>query len=487
MRSYHIKTNRIFTAFRKYAWLFTLMVGIGGLWFPKLGLLVLLVMLGLTVTSFLKGRYWCGNICPHGSLFDRLIMPISRNGNIPRGLKTRTFALLFFLFFMFNISRKVIKVAAIFGTMPFWDKLGFIFVVTYLMVLVVGGLLNIFFAPRTWCQFCPMGTIQTYSYKLGKALGLNKKTDEKITVAKAEKCHSCGKCARVCPMQLKPYLEFSEENQFDHEACIRCGTCVKNCPAGILSLSNHVKAAEIVRDTDLAGYENRQKIQAVVEKVDYLAQDVAEYTFRFRQPERVQYQAGQFILVKIQDVPKMYRAYSISSFDPEYKRLSVTVKLMAEGYGSGILAEEFREGNPVELEGPMGRELVVDKKADKVLLVAGGIGITPFRAIVKDLALNPHQIGQIQLVYGVNTADEFLYNQEFVDFAAREPRFQYIQVVANDQNWTGRKGFVTDAIREMDLTGYKVYMCGPKPMTDATSKALVKLGVREDNILAESA
>ncbi len=83
MASFNIKTNRTFTLIRKYGFIFTLLVAIGGLWYPKLGLLVIPVMIGLMLYSFFKGRYWCGNICAHGSLFDSLLMPISRNAKIP--------------------------------------------------------------------------------------------------------------------------------------------------------------------------------------------------------------------------------------------------------------------------------------------------------------------------------------------------------------------------------------------------------------------
>lgn len=55
---------------------------------PKLGLLVIPVMLGLTVTSCFTGRYWCGNICVHGSLFDHVFGRISKKKAIPKFLKS---------------------------------------------------------------------------------------------------------------------------------------------------------------------------------------------------------------------------------------------------------------------------------------------------------------------------------------------------------------------------------------------------------------
>ena len=237
MSDYFIKTNRSFTTLRKYGWILTVLIAIGGRWEPKLGLLVVLIMAGLTITSFFSGRYWCGNICPHGSLFDSVIFPISRNKRIPKLFKSKLFIAAFLLFFMWNFISKIIKVLPLWGTFQLLDKLGYIFANTYLMVLVVGGLFALTINARTWCQFCPMGSIQKISFTLGKALGVTKKTNKKVTIESMDKCYSCGKCSKVCPFQLTPYLEFNDNNQFDNNNCIKCSTCVGNCPANILSLN----------------------------------------------------------------------------------------------------------------------------------------------------------------------------------------------------------------------------------------------------------
>lgn len=235
-KNYYIKTERAYTITRKYAWIFTLVVALGGLWFPKLGLLVVPIMIGLALTGLYKGRYWCGNVCPHGSLFDRIFLPISQNKKIPEFLKSKTLSIGFFIFFMFNFTRKLINVFNSWGSFDFLDKLGMLFSNTYLMVLIVGGLMAIFIAPRTWCQFCPMGTMQKASHSLGKKLGTTKGREVKVSISDVDKCVSCGKCAKVCPFQLTPYLDWDENNQFSHENCIKCGVCVENCPLKILSL-----------------------------------------------------------------------------------------------------------------------------------------------------------------------------------------------------------------------------------------------------------
>ncbi len=238
---FYLKTNRSFSAIRRYAWIFTVLIGLGGQFVPALGLLVLLIMIALVGMSLFKGKYWCGNFCPHGSFFDNLLQPISRHVKIPQFLRSRLLVAAVLLFFIYNMTNRFVRVYGLLGTDSFYERLGFIFANTYLMVLLVGGLLAVVINPRTWCHFCPMGTMQTIFYKLGKALGLTKKTDQKVTIKHPELCHSCGKCARVCPMQLTPYLEFSANHQLGNESCIRCYTCVYNCPAGILQMANKQK------------------------------------------------------------------------------------------------------------------------------------------------------------------------------------------------------------------------------------------------------
>ena len=168
MSNYYITTERIFTPLRKWSWLFLFVVAFGGLWIPKLGLLLIPVMAALPVMGLLQGKMWCGNVCPHGSFFDRFIQWISFNRNIPSWAKSKTAAAIMLAVF---ITIKTTRLTAAFdtwGTAAFADKLGLVFVMNYLMVTVLGTAFAVFVNPRTWCNFCPMGTFQSLFYKLGQ-------------------------------------------------------------------------------------------------------------------------------------------------------------------------------------------------------------------------------------------------------------------------------------------------------------------------------
>ena len=219
-----------------YAWIFTLLVAIGGLWIPKLGLLVVLIMLSLSIMSFFNGKYWCGNFCPHGSFFDKFIFPISRKKNIPKFLQSKLFQLSFFVFFIYNFSNKMIHAFTFWNTYEFLDKLGFVFVSTYLSVLIIGSILGIVISRRTWCKFCRMGTMQEASLKLGDKLKVNRNTNKLITISDKDKCKECGLCSKKCPIMLEPHKNFDQDNKFNDPRCMKCGICANSCPLKILEL-----------------------------------------------------------------------------------------------------------------------------------------------------------------------------------------------------------------------------------------------------------
>ncbi|MFO7951432.1 MAG: FAD-binding oxidoreductase [Bacillota bacterium] len=487
--AFYIKTERSFSPVRKYIWLLAVLIGIGGQFMPLLGLLVPFIMLALMGISLFKGKFWCGNFCPHGSFFDNLLGPISRHAKIPTFLRSHVIIGAVLVFFMFNLGRRFIEVYATLGTGELFERLGLVFSTTYLMVLLVGGFLGVVINERTWCQFCPMGTIQTFFYKLGKATGLANRSDQKVTVSHPDLCHSCGKCARVCPMQLSPYLEFSENYQLDDERCIRCNTCVNNCPAGILQMAPPQEAKVVKENVSLEGFENAQYYQARIKAIEELKSDIRIYTFELLEPDQMPYQPGQFLLVEVLPEIKMYRAYTISGSNEDHSEVSVTIKRLADGYGTNLIFDNFSEGDVLNLKGPMGNELRVDPAGKELLFIANGIGITPFVSSVQNFFDQKTYSfeGKTTLLYGARYEEDLVFDDYLESMAGDNSNFDYYKVLSRPRTNNHPKGYVTEVLKNLELSPEtKVYICGTAQMASGATQILIEKGIKEANIFYES-
>ncbi len=196
-----------------YLGVFVLLVSIGGIFYPKLGYFVLLVMLTFMILAPFRGRWFCGNLCPHGSFADFWLGAIShRRAMIPPIFSSLWIRIPIFIALMgFMIFRLI-------GTQGMVDKVGMFFVANYIMMASFVTIFGISITTRAWCTICPMGTLQ-------RAIG-GKKYPLKID---QEKCIDCKTCQKACPMQL-PVNELKEKPD-----CIKCERCIEACPKEALS------------------------------------------------------------------------------------------------------------------------------------------------------------------------------------------------------------------------------------------------------------
>lgn len=198
-----------------YLGILVVIVSIAGLWYPVLGYFMLLVFGTLLAISPFRGRWFCGNLCPRGSFNDFWVGKISQNKKIPHVLRSFWIRVPIFLVMMGFMGYRLLQTQGLF------NQIGMIFVIMCLTTTTIAILLGLSINPRTWCTFCPMGTLQ---HILGK--------DRYQVKLDAEKCINCKKCDKVCPMQL------DVRNSLSKRDCIKCGRCVEVCPKAALAFEN---------------------------------------------------------------------------------------------------------------------------------------------------------------------------------------------------------------------------------------------------------
>jgi polyferredoxin len=158
------------SSIRKYLLLLVPLIAIGGMFYPYLGLLMMPMMAGLLILSFFKGRYWCANICPRGSYLDFLVRTASGYGKAPSFLISKGFRYgflaLFFGVFLFRVSTVLLE----FQGWIMLEKIGFIFATICLVTTIAATILGLVYSPRTWCSFCPMGTLQGEIHKKARKM-----------------------------------------------------------------------------------------------------------------------------------------------------------------------------------------------------------------------------------------------------------------------------------------------------------------------------
>ena len=180
-----------------------------GYFYPIIGFLAVICMIAPVAFAVSRGRWWCGNACPRGSLYDRVLAKYSPHRPIPAFVRTKGFRIfmVMFIFTMFGIQ--------MYRAWGNWNAMGQVFWTIILVTTIVGVILSFVYAPRTWCSFCPMGTLSAWVTP--------RRAGERSTTR-------CKLCSAVCPMQLKPYESRNEVEGFLHPDCLKCGRCVEGCP-----------------------------------------------------------------------------------------------------------------------------------------------------------------------------------------------------------------------------------------------------------------
>lgn len=439
-----------------------LIIAVGGMFYPYLGWGMPPMMILLIFISLFRGRYWCGNICPRGSFFDTIVKKISYNKSIHKIFTNNVFRVTILVLFFALVGYRLFNV---FQGEDIYAKLGLVFASLCLVSTIIGLVLGTMFAPRTWCSFCPMGTVQQWLGSAHIIKPISKDKSSKKIILDPQKCIKCATCARVCPMQLEPLKEAQNTNVVDHPDCIQCKTCIDNCPMEALSYSYARPNKKENTTGEWAEITGTKKLH-----------NAKQFTLKVN---NLKVQPGQSVILRVSRAPQVFRAYSVVW--AKNKSIAITLKPVNDGLASSYIYS-LKKGDKVYVEGPKGNMLLGNSK--NKYFVGVGIGITPFVWMAEEALKTGYNV---TLLHGAKTEKELYYQGYFQKIQRKFNNFRYIPTVTRQTSTNVNKGRVTHQLGRLNLDkDAEFYICGMKDLVSHTEDILYNKGVHPNNVKYEA-
>jgi ferredoxin-NADP reductase len=203
------------------------------------------------------------------------------------------------------------------------------------------------------------------------------------------------------------------------------------------------------------------------------------------------HRAGQHVDVRLTagDGYQAQRSYSIASA-PEDERLVLTVERLDDGEVSPYLVGELRLGDKLEIRGPVGGYFVWEEVlGGPLLLVGGGSGVVPLRAILR----HHRAVGSavpVRLLYSARTLEDVIYREELARFSDDDGVDVHFTLTRTQpEGWRGYgRRIDPELLEEVSWPPSEhplVYVCGPTAFVETAASALVGLGHEPKRVRAE--
>ena len=228
--------------------------------------------------------------------------------------------------------------------------------------------------------------------------------------------------------------------------------------------------------TEVFGRYFGKYVPYVVEAVNHPTNFTTEVVLRANGSPIPKQRAGQFLFVRFPKEPTLNESHPFTiSSAPHEDVLRLTIK--ASGDFTRALFTDLKPGTDAVIEGAYG---MFDYKTggQKQIWIAGGIGVTPFLAFVRDMRKTLDH--DVDFYYAMRHRDEVLFYNEIETAGLRNPRLKvHIRYSASGGSLT-----VDEIVKNAggDVSGRHIYMCGPYPMVQAFTNKFRALGVPVSNI-----
>lgn len=203
------------------------------------------------------------------------------------------------------------------------------------------------------------------------------------------------------------------------------------------------------------------------------------------------YLPGQYLnLALVIDGRKTTRSYTIASSPTRRVYCEITVKREARGTASKYLHDQVREGDLLNVSAPAGRFTFTGKESESLVLIAGGVGITPLMSKVRYLTDRAWP-GEIFFLICVRAESDIIFREELEYLQRRHPNLHVTVTLtrADGTGWTGERGRITPELLMRSvpqLQSRPIHFCGPEEMNATLREMLRSMAVPEDQVHFES-
>jgi Na+-transporting NADH:ubiquinone oxidoreductase subunit F len=251
--------------------------------------------------------------------------------------------------------------------------------------------------------------------------------------------------------------------------------------------------ADLSLDIPVAQLETKKHPGRVVSIRD-LTHDTKEIGIKLRAGDAMPFQAGQFAQFVLPGAgpagEMIIRTYSMASPPSRPVDLEFNVRLVPNGAGSTYIHTRVREGDDLELIGPMG-EFHLRERDATMICIAGGSGMAPVKSILLDMRERRIVKRAVWFFFGAVTRKDLFYIDLFRDLEKSWPGFHFVPALSGPEpgdGWTGETGLIPDVV-ERHLAGtidrsapVEAYLCGGPGFLNASLKMLDRSGVAKENI-----
>ena len=207
------------------------------------------------------------------------------------------------------------------------------------------------------------------------------------------------------------------------------------------------------------------------------------YLLYLQVPEDFDFIPGQYAsLISEMNQKTIRRPYSIC--DLKEGSLELCIKVVENGIFTSLVPE-MKEGQKIEILGPLGEFKIQNREKDLVF-ISHGVGIAPFKPIIKSL-LEQGFDKKIILIAGYREKQDIIFDLDFQEMEKEFSNFVYIpSLTCPEEDWQGKVGRVQEVVENLDFNeNSDFYLCGLNQMIVSTRSILNKKGIPMRNIYSE--